>query len=108
MTDRRYLNIQYENQPTEIDLKDMNRFSDVQKEVLVAFPQIAAGYPGVQLWNKNNTNTMFDDLDVIRKLPEQYYKKPTEPGAVFLTVQLLPTPTTSSQTALRSPPGIGL
>jgi hypothetical protein len=87
----------------------MNRFSDVQKEVLVAFPQIAAGYPGVQLWNKNDTPpTRIRNLKQIEDLIANYFLEAEEPGAVFLTVQLLPTPTTSSQTALRSPPGIGL
>jgi hypothetical protein len=49
MTTKRFLNVFYENQPVEIDTNDMERFSQVQKEVLLAFKDITVGYARVQL-----------------------------------------------------------
>ncbi len=47
---KRFLNVLYENQLVEIDTGTMERFREVQKEVLIAFKEITVGYARVQLW----------------------------------------------------------
>ena len=93
---KRFLNVLYENQPVEIDTGPMERFSEVQKEVLLAFKEITVGYARVELWNKT-AHIQFDDFDEIKSLPEEYYWKSKKSGALFLTVQLLPSPPVSSE-----------
>ena len=53
MTAKRFFNVLYEKQPARIDTKDMERFSQAQEKVLLAFKEITVGYARVQLWNKN-------------------------------------------------------
>ena len=97
MTSKRFLNVKYENQPTQIDTKDMEGFVQVQKEVLAAFEEITVGFSKVQLWNKNGDVSQFtelDDLDDIKALPEEYF---AEEDGLFLTVQLPPAISTELQ-----------
>jgi hypothetical protein len=49
MAKKRFLNVRYENQRVEIDTGHMERISEVQREVLLAFKEIAVGYARVQL-----------------------------------------------------------
>lgn len=94
---KRFLNVEYNNIQVEIDLKDMERFSELQKEVLVAFKEISLGFARVQLWNKTAAPSIqFNDLDDIKALPEQYFWKRKQYGSLSLTVQLLSPPVSVS------------
>jgi hypothetical protein len=85
------------NQPELIQMKWKIKVK-VQEMVLVAFKEITVGYARVQLWNETVTpQIQLDDFDDIIDLPEQYYWKPRQPGALFVTVQLLPSPSPSRQ-----------
>jgi hypothetical protein len=98
LSQKRFINVLYENQPVEIDIGSMERFSEVQKEILLAFKEITVGYARVQLWNKTATpHIQFDNLDEIKDLPEEYYWEPKKSGALFLTAQLFPSPPVSSE-----------
>ena len=98
MAAKRFLNVLYENLPVRIDTKEMEDISQVQEKVLLAFKEITVGYARVQLWNKNATpHIQLDDFDDIKALPEEYYLKSKNPGALFLTVQVLPSPPASRQ-----------
>jgi hypothetical protein len=94
---KRFLNVVHKNQHVEIDTAPMERFSEVQKEVLLAFKEITVGFARVQLWNKT-AQIQFDDFDEIKSLPEEYYWKSKKSGALFLTVQLLEPPVSSEDT----------
>ncbi|KAJ3254311.1 hypothetical protein HK103_007282 [Boothiomyces macroporosus] len=90
MTGKRFLNILYENVPAKIDTRDMEDFSEVEDKVQRKYG-LVVGAAYIQLWNLNDTPpTQLDDLKDIKALPDQYYKTPKEAGALFLTVQLLP------------------
>jgi hypothetical protein len=93
---KRFLNVLYENQPAEIDIGTMVRFSEVQKEVLFAFKEIKIGYARVQLWN-DTANMQFNDINMIKALPEEFYWEAKKAGALYLTVRLLPNPLVSSE-----------
>ena len=88
---KRFLNVQYLGQPARIDTKDMEDLSQICKEVLVAFKEITVSYSKIQLYD--NDNSLVNDLD---EIAEVYYKKLKENG-LSLTVQLLPSPTSSRQ-----------
>jgi hypothetical protein len=97
---KRFLNVQYNNTQARIDTNDMEDISQVQKYVLVAFKEITFGYARVQLWNNNvSPHTQFDDFDDIKALPEEYYWKSKKLVALFLTVQMLPSPVSRPESA---------
>jgi hypothetical protein len=98
MVTKRFLNVLYGDQSAEIDTDDMEDIRQVQKEVLLTFKEITVAYARVQLWNKNVTpHIQLDDFDDIKALPEGYYWESKKPGALFATVQMLPSPTASRQ-----------
>ena len=86
---KRFLNVVYDNLPTRINVTDMERLSEVQEEIERAYyPRVNA--LKIQLWNKNETpHTLLEDLDDIKNLPEQYFWKLKQPGALFLSIQPL-------------------
>jgi hypothetical protein len=95
---KRFLNVVCGNQSARIDTKDMEDLSEMQEQVKKKYG-LVEGFAYIQLWNKTATpHTLFDDLDEIKALPEQYYWKAKQPGALFLTVQVLPSPSASRQT----------
>jgi hypothetical protein len=99
MAKKRFLNVFYENQLVEIDTNDMERFSQVQEKLLLAFKEISVGYARIQLWNMTATpEIQIDDFDDIKALPEDYYWESKKPGALFLTVQLIPSPASNEDT----------
>ncbi len=106
MAKKRFLNVCYENQLVEIDANHMERFSQVQKEVLLAFKEISVGYARIQLWNMTATpEIQFDDFEDIKALPEDYFWESKKPGALFLTVQLIPSPASNEGTISLSAQG---
>ena len=91
---KRFLNVEYNNIQVEIDLKDMERFSEVQEKVSVAFKEISLGFARVQLWNKNSSEfNQMKTFSQLKGLPEAYF---AEENGLSLTVQLLYPPVSVS------------
>ena len=86
----------YEGNNAEIDTKDMERISQVQEKVKIAFPHISAGYPQIQFCDKENNQ--IDDFDDI---PEEYYSKRKD-GGLALDIKLLPSLPSSSMPQVSS------
>jgi hypothetical protein len=87
-----FLNVEYKNIQARIDLKGMKRFSQVQKEVLVAFKEIKIQTVCIyiQLWNKTTTEIIqIQTWLQLQGLPEAYF---AEENGLFLTVELLSPP----------------
>jgi hypothetical protein len=106
MTRKRYLNVQYADRHAEINITGMDRLFDLQREIEQLysrdFPEVSA--IRVQLWNRNgDPPNELDDLDDIKALPDAYFRKRKEQGALLLTIQLLPPPTASAQVTRSTP-----
>ena len=85
---KRFLNVVYESQSTTIDIKNMGRLSEVQKEILVAFPCMSVGYPSAELWEWNGgVSQEIKTLTQLKQLPEDYF---SEEDGLFITIELLP------------------
>ena len=88
MKTKRYLNVLYENQAAEIDTEGMEDFYQVQSKIARTFKGFPAGYPRVQLWNKNTRpQIQIDDFDDIMALPKEYF---VEGNGLSLTVKVAP------------------
>ena len=90
---KRFLNVVYEGNKAEIDIKDMERISQVQEAVerryVKSFPEIDA----LRIQFYDQEDKQIDDFDDI---PEEYYSKRKD-GGLELMIKLLPSPACSRQ-----------
>jgi hypothetical protein len=73
------LNVDYEQFYTTIDIRNLNRLSEVQQKILFAFPQISSGYTSIQLWNKND-NKQVESFAELNNLPQDYFVEGRNPS----------------------------
>jgi hypothetical protein len=99
MATKRFLNVQYGGNKTEIDTLGIERLSEVRDKVKEKY-ELARGSAYIQLWNKTDPeNTLIEDLD---EIPDEYYLKPKN-GGLSLTILLLPSPTPSRKASEQTP-----
>ena len=94
MATKRFLNVQYGGNKTEIDIHGMERLGPVVTAIANFYKDSISSPERIQLWKKTATeNTLIEDFDDI---PDEYYLKPKS-GGLSLTIVLLPSPTPSRQ-----------
>ena len=70
MATKRFLNVQYGGNKTEIDIHGMKRLGEVRDKVKEKY-ELTRGSAYIQLWKKTATeNTLIEDFDDI---PDEYY-----------------------------------
>ena len=86
MASKRFLNVQYGGNKTEIDILGLERLGPVITAIKTYFGEDIPGPAArIQLWKKTATeNTVIEDLDDI---PDEYYLKPKS-GGLILTIVL--------------------
>ena len=90
MATKRFLNVQYGSNKTEIDILGIERLGPVSTAIKTHYGEDIPGPAArIQLWKKTaSENTLIEDLDDI---PDEYYLKPKD-GGLTLTIVLLPAP----------------
>jgi DNA polymerase III delta prime subunit len=96
MVRKRFINVMYGNNKSEIDTHKMERLSEI-RDIIKEQYEITRGSAFIQLWQKTEAiNTLITTWKQLKLLPASYF---TEEDGCFLTIQLLPSPTLSRQTS---------
>ena len=90
MATKRFLNVQYGGNKTEIDIHGMERLGPVVTAIANFYKDSISSPERIQLWKKTATeNTVISTWNLLKSLAGAYFE---EESGLSLTIVLLPSP----------------